>query len=92
MVTAFARNSADGWSMATASARDLLADRAEAAADDGGDFAAEAHRLGEAVAAVHATLARRPRPRDRTAPVDTLLARQRAAAEVAPELAVRRPT
>jgi len=49
-VTAFARNAADGWSMAAASARDLMAESAGRAAEAGGDFAAEAHRLMESSA------------------------------------------
>jgi len=64
MLSAFFPNTADGWAMATASVRDLLAtdfsvtgehpDPGEA----GGDFASEAHRLGHAVGVVHADLAR----------------------------------
>jgi maltokinase len=68
MMSEFLRSAADGWAMATASVRDLLADSlfiegapgpAEPAdpADAGGDFASEAHRLGHAVAAVHHDLA-----------------------------------
>ncbi|MGH3822524.1 MAG: maltokinase N-terminal cap-like domain-containing protein [Pseudonocardiaceae bacterium] len=68
MLSEYLRGSADGWAMATASARDLLADALLAEgmpgpietanpADAGGDFASEAHRLGQAVAAVHADLA-----------------------------------
>jgi maltokinase len=68
MLTAYLRSTADGWAMATASVRDLLANSLLAdhapgpvelldPADSGGDFASEAHRLGQAVAAVHTDLA-----------------------------------
>ncbi|WP_433269138.1 maltokinase N-terminal cap-like domain-containing protein [Actinosynnema sp. CS-041913] len=58
MLQSFAAGSAEGWEMALTSVRDLFAAPDTAPDTAGADFAAEARRLGNAVAAVHADLAR----------------------------------
>lgn len=57
MAQAFQRNATDGWDLALASVRDLLAEADLHAEEVGGDFAAEADRLGRTVAGVHGDLA-----------------------------------
>ncbi|MDQ2837323.1 MAG: phosphotransferase [Actinomycetota bacterium] len=57
MLQEFMTTATDGWQLATNSVRDLMAEADLHAEEAGGDFAAEAHRLGMSAAEVHADLA-----------------------------------
>lgn len=57
VLSTYLRSAADGWSLAATSVRDLYAGETGRASEAGGDFAPEAHRLGEATAEVHRDLA-----------------------------------
>jgi maltokinase len=81
MVTEFAAGSTEGWDMAVASTRDMFAD------GDTGVFAADSHRLGEAVASVHETLAAELGTSTSPFPADTVLERLAGVAAVLPDLA-----
>lgn len=78
MVSAFAKNSAEGWQLAT-----------EGAA--GGDFVGESFRLGEAVASVHHALAEALGAGVKPFPVQTMIDRLRANAVSVPPLRERVP-
>ncbi len=86
-LTEFAANSADGWSMAVTSARDLIAQPGYGPDQVGGDFAGEAHRLGEAVASIHGTLGDELGREIEKPPVDHMIERLRAAADTVPQIA-----
>lgn len=86
-LNAYAGNAADGWSMAVTSARDLMAQPDYSPDQVGGDFAGEAHRLGEAVASVHRTLGDELGREIDKPPVEMMIKRLQAAADAVPDIA-----
>lgn len=96
LIQQFLKTASDGWGLALASLRNLYANGVTHAEEAGGDFAAEAHRLGVAVAEMHASLAGAfPTETwgraDLITLADTMSARLDAAIEVLPELAALAP-
>jgi len=92
MLQQFLRTASDGWELALASVRNLFAEGDLHAAEVGGDFAAEAARLGGALREVHETLSEHFPTHVRTADELAGLAagmhrRLDAAVEVVPKLA-----
>jgi maltokinase len=92
MLQQFLRTASDGWDLALVSTRNLFAEADLHAEEVGGDFAAESHRLGAAVAEVHHVLAEAfpVEPLDVAATVGAMRDRLTAAATVVPELAEHR--
>jgi maltokinase len=96
MLQQFLRTASDGWELALTSVRNLFAEADLYADEVGGDFAAEAQRLGEAVGEVHRLLADHFPTSERTAGDHAELAkamaeRLDAALDVVPELAEHAP-
>ncbi len=92
----FLSTASEGWELAKASVRDLLAEADLHAHEVGGDFASEAHRLGATTAEVHADLARvlpteRWGPEQLAAEVAGMQRRLEAAVAVVPELGALAP-
>ena len=92
MLQQFLRTATDGWDAALASVRNLFAEGDLHADEVGGDFAAEAARLGESLAEVHQTLAEHfpthvRTPAQQAETVGAMTARLEAALDVVPDLA-----
>jgi maltokinase len=89
MLQQFLRTATDGWEIALASVRDLFSEADLHADEVGGDFAAEAARLGTALAEVHVQMrdAFGADSVDAAVVAEQMTARLSAAAEVVPKLA-----
>ncbi|MFL6158254.1 MAG: maltokinase N-terminal cap-like domain-containing protein [Marmoricola sp.] len=85
----FLRTASDGWELALASVRNLVRETDLQPEEAGGDFAAEAHRLGANLAEVHAVLADAfgTGPLDGVAVATAMQARLDDAASIVPEIA-----
>jgi maltokinase len=92
MLQVYLRTASEGWQLAKTSVRDLFAEADLHPDEVGGDFAGEAHRLGEATAEVHRDLAA-TLPTDVLGPTqlgelaESMRQRLEAALAVVPELA-----
>jgi maltokinase len=96
MLQEFMTTATDGWEAAKTSVRDLMAEADLHAEEAGGDFAAESHRLGAAVAQVHRELAEAfgtelATPEDVLADIAAMRARLAEAATAVPGLDVLAP-
>jgi maltokinase len=96
MLQRFLRTASDGWELALTSVRNLFAEADLYADEVGGDFAAEAQRLGEAVSHIHALLAEQFPTAERTAHdhaelAKAMIERLEAAIDAVPELAEHAP-
>jgi maltokinase len=96
MLQRFLRSGSDGWVLALTSVRDLFAEADLHAEEVGGDFAAEAERLGMATADVHLAMASVlptgvAQPADFAAMAAAMRARLDAAAIAVPALAGHAP-
>ena len=89
MLQQFLRTATDGWEFALASVRDLFSEADLHADEVGGDFAAEAARLGTALAEVHLQLRDSfgAETADAATIADQMTTRLDAAVDVVPELA-----
>lgn len=89
MLQQFLRTASDGWELALASVRNLVMDTELRVEEAGGDFAAEAHRLGSSLAEIHKVLADAfgTSELDGEALAESMQDRLDAAVEAVPELA-----